>query len=93
MPLVGEGPAPILGMETRPPPDKALEYGNAASYWVEYPSGLIDVSRSKHIDSRTGSNDTPPPIGPDQLDIPVNAGRTIRVKKNATALVVIDMQK
>jgi hypothetical protein len=85
-----ELPAPILGMATRPSPDVPLEYGDAVSFWVEYPSGLIDLSRSKHVES---PKDVAPPLSPGQLDIQINPSRTIRIEKNATALVVIDMQK
>jgi hypothetical protein len=85
-----ELPAPILGMATRLSPKVPLEYGDAVSFWVEYPSGLIDLSRSKHVESTT---DVTPPLSPSQLDIRINAGRTIRIKKDATALIVIDMQK
>ena len=27
----------------------ATEYGNATSFWVEYPNGLVDVSRTTHL--------------------------------------------
>ncbi|TFK41189.1 Isochorismatase hydrolase [Crucibulum laeve] len=93
---------PILGMIARPTVPTPVEYGNDASFWVEYPSGLVDLSRSHHL---PGSQDTdaliseskqadtqPPPLKSTQVDIPVDGGRTIRVDKKSTALVVIDMQ-
>ncbi|TFK77127.1 Isochorismatase hydrolase [Pluteus cervinus] len=79
----------IGDMATRPPVNAPVEYGNAASWWVEYPTGLVDLSRSKHLDD---SASIPPSLTPGQLEIPVNGGRTIRVDTKATALVIIDMQ-
>ncbi|EGN94455.1 hypothetical protein SERLA73DRAFT_114689 [Serpula lacrymans var. lacrymans S7.3] len=85
---------PILGMATRPKVDKAVEYGNAASFWVEYPSGLVDVSRSRHVDNdATHGPIAPPAVLPSQLDIPVDRERMIRIDKTSSAIVIIDMQK
>ena len=33
----------------RPKLATATEYGNAASFWVEYPSGLLDLTRTTHL--------------------------------------------
>ena len=77
-------------MSSRPRVTKVTEYGNAASFWVEYPSGLIDLSRAVH--AREGVTQ-PPSLQPSQLDIPVNGDRTIRINKATTAAVIIDMQK
>ncbi|KAI0275093.1 Isochorismatase hydrolase [Gloeopeniophorella convolvens] len=33
----------------RPRVDAPTEYGNAASFWVEYPSGLVDLTRATHL--------------------------------------------
>ena len=43
--------APILGMTTRPPVPFPVEYGDPTSnsFWVEYPNGLVDLSRSTHL--------------------------------------------
>ncbi|KAH7916446.1 Isochorismatase hydrolase [Hygrophoropsis aurantiaca] len=79
---------PILGMATRPKVEKTVEYGNAASFWVEYPSGLIDISRSKH----SADEAVAPPLISTQLDIPVDRDRVIRVDKASTAAVIVDMQ-
>ncbi|KAH7925186.1 Isochorismatase hydrolase [Leucogyrophana mollusca] len=75
-------------MATRPKVEQTVEYGNPASFWVEYPSGLVDLSRSQH------SNDeaAPPPLRSTQLDIPVDGERVIRVDKASTAAVIVDMQ-
>ncbi|KII94059.1 hypothetical protein PLICRDRAFT_101114 [Plicaturopsis crispa FD-325 SS-3] len=83
-------------MTSRPPVEAAVEYGNADSFWVEYPSGLIDLSRSHHIPSDAGAKTsavTAPPLLETQLDIPVDGGRTVRLDKAASAIVIIDMQK
>jgi hypothetical protein len=82
---------------TRPLPQNPTEYGNVASFWVEYPSGLIDLSRSRHIlEKGPGSKvfDVPPPLDAEsQLDIPVDQERTVRINKSSSAIVIIDMQK
>lgn len=78
-------------MAARPPVDTAVEYGNPASFWVEYPTGLIDVSRTQHLSS-SASEASPPPLSSTQLDIPVD-GRTVRIDKASSAIVIIDMQK
>ncbi|KAF9496172.1 Isochorismatase hydrolase [Pleurotus eryngii] len=101
---------PILGMTTRPPVTAPVEYGNSASFWVEYPSGLIDVSLSHHLspsdhcqsnggtvthngsEKTDGAHAEPPALGENQVDIPVDGGRTVRIDTSATAIVVIDMQ-
>lgn len=77
-------------MSSRPRVSKVTEYGNAASFWVEYPSGLIDLSRMAH--SQEGKLE-PPQLQSSQLDIPVDGDRTIRINKATTAAVIIDMQK
>jgi hypothetical protein len=78
-------------MTTRPLIETATEYGNDASFWVEYPSGLVDVSRSHHLSTKSAKDI--PPLTASQLDIPADGNRTIRVDKAATAIVIIDMQK
>ncbi|KAI0655135.1 Isochorismatase hydrolase [Cubamyces menziesii] len=82
----------------------ATEYGNAASFWVEYPAGLIDLSRTAHLpkvalqDGETEQaqsvQDVPvPPLQPaTQLDIPVDGDRVIRIAKKHSAIVIVDMQ-
>ncbi|KAF9568417.1 Isochorismatase hydrolase [Agrocybe pediades] len=83
---------PILGMTTRPRVAVPVEYGNATDFWVEYPSGLVDVSRATHLTSDAGADVAPPPLASTQLDIPADGDRVVRVDKSKTALVVIDMQ-
>jgi hypothetical protein len=79
---------------TRPLVQNPTEYGNA-SFWVEYPSGLVDLSRSQRILKGLGSkSDDPPPLDAEsQLDIPVDQERTVRINKSSSAIVIIDMQK
>ncbi|KAI3621891.1 isochorismatase hydrolase [Moniliophthora roreri] len=92
---------PILGMVSRPPVESAIEFGGNGAFWVEYPSGLVDLTRKHHLGDRSGalgpvveskSNPEPPAKANNELDIAVDGGRTLRVDKNAAALVVIDMQ-
>ncbi|KAG2072614.1 Isochorismatase hydrolase [Suillus decipiens] len=80
---------PILGMATRPRVSKAIEYGDIANFWVEYPSGLMDLTRSQHL---TTDGVEPSLVRSTQLDIPVTGDRTLRVDKSKTAVVIIDMQ-
>ena len=95
---------PILGMKTRPGVEKATEYGNAASWWVEYPDGLVDLSRSVHLadvqnDALLPSNikvsevKTSPERKTGQVDINVDGERKIRIDSRKSALVIVDMQK
>ncbi|KAL0951235.1 hypothetical protein HGRIS_007953 [Hohenbuehelia grisea] len=87
---------PILGMTTRPPVEAPIEYGSAASFWVEYPSGLVDVSRSHHLakdaEGNVAPDKQPPALGEDQIDIEVDGARTVRIDAKASAVVIIDMQ-
>lgn len=87
---------PISGLVTRSLVPTAVEYGNDTDFWVEYPNGLVDVSRETHLPDisppPTGAS-MPPDIKSTQLDIPVDGNRTVRINKAKTALVVIDMQK
>ncbi|KAL5535373.1 hypothetical protein ACEPAF_3467 [Sanghuangporus sanghuang] len=90
-------------MKTRPRVEKATEYGSAASWWVEYPDGLVDLSRSAHLqdvntDAHLPSNITvsevkaSPERKEDQIDIDVDGERRIRIDPKKSALVVVDMQ-
>lgn len=83
---------PILGMATRPPVSETTKYGAGTSFWIEYPSGLIDLSRSNDT-ALSGSTQECPQPSPEQLDIPVEHNRTIRVDRKSSAIVIIDMQK
>ncbi|KAH9486961.1 Ureidoacrylate amidohydrolase RutB [Psilocybe cubensis] len=86
---------PISGLVDRPKVPTAVEYGNETDFWVEYPNGLIDISREAHL-----SRVYPPPYGATippalkstQIDIAVDGNRIVRINKARTALVVIDMQ-
>lgn len=92
---------PILGMKTRPHVDETVVYGNAGNFWVEYPTGLVDLTRSQNFDFRKVGGEvkdvkaTPEPPALDaksQVEIAVDGDRKIRVDTAKTALVVIDMQ-
>ena len=85
-------------MSTRPPVSSAVEYGSTrvadAAFWVEYPSGLVDISRSARLATTgdLGSVAEPPGLGEGQREVEVD-GRTVRMDAKRSALVVIDMQK
>ncbi|KAH9178689.1 Isochorismatase hydrolase [Lactarius sanguifluus] len=71
-------------MTTRPPVETPTEYGNASSFWVEYPSGLVDLSRTAHLptDGPGTTVTDPPPLSPGQLDIAVDGQgqrRSVRI--------------
>ena len=85
--------------------ENAIEYGNPSSWWIEYPDGLIDLSRSKHLsdvnnDASLPSNikvsdviKDPPEKKEGQIDVEVDGDRRIRIDSKKSVLVVIDMQK
>ena len=81
----------VSRVKVRPRVDSPTEYGNDLSFWVEYPSGLVDLTRSTHADTNT-KND-PPIDSSEHLDITVDGGIVVRVARKRTALVVVDMQK
>ncbi|TCD62208.1 hypothetical protein EIP91_007213 [Steccherinum ochraceum] len=85
----------------------ATEYGNPASFWVEYPSGLIDLTRSSHLatknlddkqtttTSEEGNDPAPPALDAEaqfELEVDGAGRRTLRLNRAHTALVIIDMQ-
>ncbi|PFH54449.1 hypothetical protein AMATHDRAFT_72251 [Amanita thiersii Skay4041] len=86
-------------MASRPLVSNPVEYGNSASFWVEYPNGLVDLTRSHHLLNATNSSAEaatqlaePPKLKKDQADILVDGERTVRIDAKATVLVVVDMQ-
>jgi len=77
----------------RPHVSSTTTYGNASlgSFWVEYPSGLVDVTRSTPNPPTDGSE----PSKPEErfVDIDVDGERKIRIDPKQSAIVVVDMQK
>ncbi|KAF9457071.1 Isochorismatase hydrolase [Collybia nuda] len=72
-----------------------VEYGTDSSgFWVEYPSGLVDLSRSQHTSegAAPGNPADEPILKVGQADISVDKGRSIRIDTKASAMVIIDMQ-
>lgn len=96
---------PILGMTKRPRVPVATEYGNAASFWVEYPNGLVDLTRTTHLpkgaladgavvqDEPAHDVPVPPLVKELQVDIPVDGEREVRISAKSSAIVIVDMQK
>jgi len=84
---------PILGMKTRLLVDETVVYGNAGNFWVEYPSGLVDLTRSQNLHFHKAGvvkdvKATPEPPALDsktQVEIPVDGDRTIRLDTAKTA--------
>ena len=96
-------------VKARPKVTKPTEYGNAAAFWVEYPTGLVDLSRSAHLPSAAKAQSVPeepdqvlvhedsvpaPPLNAQkQWEVNVEGDRSLRMSKAHTAIVIIDMQK
>jgi len=92
-------------MSIRPKVPKPIEYGSGNNFWVEYPSGLVDISRTDRLPMTEGKEPEPdhgnspqgqrpePPLKPTQIDVSVDGERVVRIDKKATAIVIIDMQK
>ena len=72
--------------------DKATEFGSAGSFWVEYPSGLVDLTRSQHLPA-DDSEVVEPPLTKEHFDIPVDDGQLVRINPATTAFIITDMQK
>ncbi|KAF8517198.1 Isochorismatase hydrolase [Hysterangium stoloniferum] len=78
---------------SRPRVTEAKVFGSVklGSFWVEYPSGLVDLTRSSPL-----SPDKNLCHGPQKeaghLDIDVDGDRTIRVDPKQSVIVIIDMQ-
>ncbi|ETW83100.1 hypothetical protein HETIRDRAFT_315978 [Heterobasidion irregulare TC 32-1] len=79
-------------MINRPPVESPTSYGNATSFWVEYPSGLVDLTRSSPLVSQASASVVQPPLTDAHLEVPVDGGRIVRVDKTKAAFVIIDMQ-
>ncbi|KAF8168130.1 Isochorismatase-like protein [Crassisporium funariophilum] len=82
---------PIGDMTTRPNVPTAVEYGDDTAFWVEYPSGLVDLTRTAHLPDGV-QDPKPPAMGEGQMEIGVDGGRRVRIDGGKTAMVVIDMQ-
>lgn len=96
-------------VKPRPKVAKPTEYGNAAAFWIEYPSGLVDLTRSAHLPSAAKAQSVPeepdqvlvhedsapaPPLNAEkQWEVEVEGDRSLRMSRAHTAIVIIDMQK
>ena len=81
-------------MVSRPNVPAPVQYGNDTSFWVEYPTGLIDLSRTDRLpSSAVDAESSPPPLKSNQAEIDVDGGRIVRINKETSAIVIIDMQK
>lgn len=68
-------------MSVRPSVTQETTYGNKDAHWVEYPSGLVDLSQ--HANQKLGST---------LVEFDVLGERRIRIDPAISALVVVDMQ-
>ncbi|KAF8529995.1 Isochorismatase hydrolase [Gautieria morchelliformis] len=77
----------------RPRVEEPQTFGNvkSGSFWVEYPSGLVDLTCANPLES-DGMPVNPPQKSLGQLDIAVEGDRMIRVDVTKTAIVIVDMQ-
>jgi len=66
-----------------------VQFGSGPAFWVEYPSGLVDLSRAHPLSDNSGEM---PPLKSGQVDIAVKGGRTVRIDTKSSAMVIIDMQ-
>ena len=75
----------------RPRVQQPVTFGDPAdgNFWVEYPDGLIDITRSGTQLLNGGKH------GPAEreVEIDVHGDRHVRLATIKTALVIIDMQK
>ncbi|KAF8581936.1 Isochorismatase hydrolase [Ramaria rubella] len=63
------------------------------SFWVEYPSGLVDLTCFSPLPQGDEDSLTRPPAkAQGHLDIEVEGGRKIRIDPKQTAIIIIDMQ-
>lgn len=94
--------APPLPMAPYPKVSAPTEFGNALSFWVEYPAGLVDLTRSTHLRSQgidqtpvhVVEDATPPPLtSATQWELDVEGDRVLRLSKSKSAIVIVDMQK
>jgi hypothetical protein len=78
----------------RPRVEEPQTFGSvkSGSFWVEYPSGLVDLTCSNPLESG-GMPVNPPQKSLGQLDIGVEGDRMIRIDATKTAIVIVDMQK
>ncbi|KAG5352270.1 hypothetical protein C0989_003018 [Termitomyces sp. Mn162] len=74
----------------RPPVLTPVQYGRDGFFWVEYPSGLVDLSRSHPLSH--AAEVEPPLLQTGQVEFAVEGQRTIRIDAGSTAMVIIDMQ-
>lgn len=71
-------------MSVRPNVPARTTYGSPDSYWIEYPDGLVDLSREGQGNEREGGQ---------VVEFSVQGERRVRIDTGITALVVVDMQK
>ena len=71
-------------MSVRPNVLTRTMYGTPDSYWIEYPDGLVDLSRQGQGKEREGGK---------LVEFDVQGERRVRIDTGITALVIVDMQK
>ncbi|GJJ12793.1 hypothetical protein Clacol_007038 [Clathrus columnatus] len=73
---------------------KVKTFGNIEnrSFWTEYPSGLIDLTRNHPPTSVVTTGSEPSKEG-NELEFEVDGDRRVRVDPKQSAIVIVDMQK
>jgi hypothetical protein len=79
----------------RPRVEEPQNFGSvkSGSFWVEYPSGLVDLTCSNPWVTGSQSASPPPMKSEGELEVDVDGGRKIRIDTTKTAIVIVDMQK
>lgn len=69
-------------------------FGNVktGSFWTEYPSGLLDLTR-KHPPSEAQKTSLAPQKAENELEFDVEGNRRIRIDPKQSAIIIVDMQK
>ncbi len=95
-------------LQPRPRIATATEFGNAISFWVEYPTGLVDLTRTAHLPLAAEAHNQPtkaqevvhedpvpqpPLVEASQFEVQVDGDRRLRLNRATTAIVIVDMQK
>ncbi|EJD55267.1 hypothetical protein AURDEDRAFT_50090 [Auricularia subglabra TFB-10046 SS5] len=77
--------------KVRPRVERTERWGNRTHFWIEYPSGLVDLSET-HFDAQL-AKEAPTPVPEGLVDISVEGDRVVRIDPERAAVVVVDMQK
>lgn len=83
-------PSTTMGYVKKPRVDQPVEYGFEPNFWVEYPDGLVDLTRSCHLQPGGKPSAVDSSL---QWEVAADGERMLRLTKDKTAIVIVDMQK